>query len=266
MGGDCPELHQRARRDRCKAGRYEKGRCPFSFWLRNQGRGSGGGLNTIAAKAAPSQEAGPMTSCVSSWGAESNSLKARGPRCAAFCPGDHETAGGGSGVGGPSWPPFCAGVVAPVPASLPRASDHAASPAECPASQKFLDEPYKQQPPLNAANPLLCESPGASFEGLTGLPRFLPKQPSDQFGATLSFREWAASLPRWILKSRSPLQHGWAHLFHLPPAGGDLPHLPRLFHCRFPSWDFSLPVAHGFLRLLGAACALGESCISWCLP
>ena len=47
-------------------------------------------------------------------------------------------------------------------------------------------------------------TPGATFEGLIGPPRFPnPSAPLGQFTATLSFREWAAALPRWVAKSRT---------------------------------------------------------------
>ena len=92
-------------------------------------------------------------------------------------------------------------------------------PSDAPAvSRHPSGDKVNQQPPLNAANPFSCSSPGASFERLTGLPRSLPEpNPSDQFDATLSFREWAAALPRWILKSRSPF--GLLFSFSCQPVG-----------------------------------------------
>ena len=106
---------------------------------------------------------------------------------------------------------------APSSSSFPLASDHAAPSGTPAASRHPTGENADPQPPLNAANPLSCSSPGASFERLTGLPRSLPEpNPSDQFDATLSFREWAAALPRWIWKSRSPFAAWLASTFHSP--------------------------------------------------
>ena len=74
-----------------------------------------------------------------------------------------------------------------------------------------------EQPCLKAANPLLCDPPGASFEGLTGMPRSSPGcGPSDQFSATISFRGWSAALPRWVIKSRSPFAALLAATFSSP--------------------------------------------------
>ena len=129
-----------------------------------------------------------------------------------------ETAGGGLRSACAAARPFGkAESSAPSSSSFPCASDHVV-PSDAPAvSRHPSGDKVNQQPPLNAANPFSCSSPGASFERLTGLPRSLPEpNPSDQFDATLSFREWAAALPRWILKSRSPFAAWLASSFRSP--------------------------------------------------
>ena len=217
----------------------------------------------FAAKEAPTQKAGPVTSCGLPSGLRGYPSGMGGSSPDAFRPCLCETSGGGASVVGAPGLPSRAKAASQGSASFPRAGDHTTASATLPACRHPMDEHAEPQPPLKAANPLLCESPGASFERLTGPPRSLPKPPIDQFSATLSFREWAAALPRWILKSRSPpLLRGLALPFLLLPAGGVRPHLPRLSHCRFPSWDCLLPVAHGCRPLPGAACASGGSCTS----
>ena len=253
VGGDCLELHQGAGRDCHKAGRYEEGWCPFALWVRCKRRGLRGHSLAVTPKEATAKEAGPMSSRGLPLCQEACSLEVCGSPGVARRPGGCETAGGGVGfakVGSGSSPGVQA--TASCSISFPLASDHTTLRGTTSGRRHPPDDAAGPRPLLNAANPLLSDSPGASFEHLTGLPQSLPEPgPADQFDATLSFREWAAALPRWILKSRSPFAAWLAASFRSPASRwGPAP----------PSATFPLPLPY-----MGLFAASGPqlSKVSW---